>query len=137
MTHMVTIRSHPATGGTVEIVVEVAGPDSAVLTTRSWSLPNPGPADKPDSVSSHSPYNIRLSPSKTSISCRVSESGMKPLVVCSLSDPAATAKRSVTIAVSGTMFGLFDRTDIYPLQETDYAALKDFFATSGFPSAAS
>lgn len=134
MQHVVTIRSQPQQGGLIEITIEASGSDNAVITVRTWPADKPGPPAKPAKIDVQHLFDVRLAPSKSAITCRVSAFGASH-VNCTLDAGSGAENRSVTIVVSGTFGGLWDSKDTYPVPDADYQALLTFVQSSGFPSA--
>ena len=104
MDHVLTIRSTPDQGGLIEITIEISGPDTTIITVRTWRPGSSGPPDKPAKIDVQHLFDVRVSPSKSSLTCRASAPGMTP-----------------------------DSTNTYPLADVDYQALLTFIANSGYP----
>ena len=127
-----TIKSKTKDGADVELTVDKSGANTAKLTAKNWTVAKPPPANP--KVSETKLFNATVSADNMRIACKADVFGPDPDVTLVLNAPASGSK-SVTITIKGTLGGLGDGTETYPLEDMHFAAIQKFIADAQYPVA--
>ena len=125
-----TIKSKTKDGADVELTVDKSGADTAKLTAKNWTISKPPPANP--KVSETKLYGAKVSADGSRIMCKAEVFGPDPDVTLLLN---ATAPKSVTITIKGTLGGMGDGEQTYALTDGDFTTIQGFVGAAQYPVA--
>ncbi|ACB94121.1 hypothetical protein [Beijerinckia indica] len=132
MASPLTILADSTDGKHFEITLEKSEGDNAVLRLEIWGSNLDHRRDEPSRDDFLKLYEIRFDRVQRLI-CKAKMNGSYPTITVMFSPAKEDQKATLRTVVANTFASLGDGTYDYPMETTDYEALKQFLIEADFP----
>jgi hypothetical protein len=126
----VTIKSDGADGKHFEITLDKTGNDTGKVDVKTWNDGANHGGNPPDKDDTTKLYAIKAKSDGSKIACKADVFGPDPDVTF---DMAGQQNPSVTVTIKGSLGGMGDGTNTYPIAQSEFGKITQFIAGAGFP----
>ncbi len=132
MVSPLTILANSFDGKHFEITLEKTEGDTATLRLEIWSSSLDHRRDDPSRDDILRMYDIRFDQTRR-LTCKAKMNGSYPTITFMLNPATEDQKPFVRTVVADSFASLADGTKEYPMEKTDYEALRQFLLDAEFP----
>ncbi len=130
MASSTTITSKAADGKLHEITIEKTGPDTGIVSLRSWDAES-ATTSAPSADKSYKLYRIKASADGRRIACKAKAGFFIDPAVSLTAHPAAGSRGPfVQLQIAGGVLGSYE----YDVTDAELASVAAFVTESGFPA---
>lgn len=136
----ITLESSLGNGAQVEITVTKTDSNKGTVREKRWHKGKDRTTDEPDSDKTAKIYDISTKSDGSELTGKADVTFKDPNVIFRLNRPDDQVlgdrieTPTITAIVTGTLFGLKDKTTIYIVTEKDLGNLRAFLTGANFPS---